>query len=158
MPSYSTNAFTASATFTPAAASHTAGDSVGVAAEFVLKDNQGGTPSAGATLNIVNASMIIAGGTVETTAWRLHMFSVTPPSALADDAAFLLASGDRSSYLGYIDLSQVVDLGDSLFIEMPNINKIVTLTGTSLFGYLVNGTTLTPQAAAHTVTIRAVAV
>ena len=158
MPSYSTTAFTASATFTPAAASHTAGDSVGVAAEFVLKDNQGGTPSPGSTINIISASMRIDGATVETTAWRLHMFSVTPPSALADDAAFLLASGDRASYLGYIDLSQVIDLGDTLFIEMPNINKIVTLTGTSLFGYLVNGTTLTPQAVAHVVTIRGCAV
>ena len=158
MPSYSTRAFTASATFTPAAASHTAGDSVGVAAEFVLKDNQGGAPAPGSTINIISASMRIDGATVETTAWRLHMFSVTPPSALADDAAFLLASGDRSSYLGYIDLSQVIDLGDSLFIEMPNINKIITLTGTSVFGYLVNGTTLTPQAAAHVVTIRGLAV
>ncbi len=158
MPNYTTNAFSASATFTPAAASHTAGDSVGVAQEFVLKDSRGALPAPGSTFSIVNASLRIDGATVETTAWRLHMFSVTPPSALADDAAFLLASGDRSSYLGYIDLAQVVDVGDTLYIEAFNIQKHLTLTGTSIFGYLVNGTTLTPQAVAHTVTIRAIAV
>jgi hypothetical protein len=158
MPNYTTNAFTASATFTPAAASHTNGDSVGVSAEFVLKDSRGGTPQAGSTVLITSASLRIDGATIETTAWRLHMFSVTPPSALADDAAFLLASGDRASYLGYIDLSQVVDLGDSLYIEMSNIQKQMTLTGTSFFGYLVNGTTLTPQAVAHTVTVRCIGV
>jgi hypothetical protein len=158
MPNYATNAYTASATFTPAAASHTAGDSVGVAAEFVLRDSRGAVPDPASTFLITSASLRIDGGTVETTAWRLHMFSVTPPSALADDAAFTLASGDRASYLGYIDLSQVVDLGDTLHIEMSNIQKQITLTGSSFFAYLVNGTTLTPQAVAHVVTVRTIAV
>lgn len=85
------------------------------------------------------------------------MFSVTPPSALADDAAFTLASGDLASYLGYIDLAQVVDFGDTLYIEANNIQKQIQLAGTSVFGYLVNGTTLTPAAVSHIVTINAVA-
>lgn len=142
--------YTASATFTPAASSHTAGDSVGVAAEFAL------AAPAGGGIMITGATLEIAGGTVETTAWRVHLFSVTPPSALADDAAFALASGDRASYLGYIDLDQVLDLGDTLYIDMKNINKQVRLAGTSLFGYLVNGTTLTPAAVAHKVTLHAI--
>ncbi len=144
--------YRASATFTPAAASHTAGDVNGVAAEFAL----GATPNSAIT--IVSATLLIAGATVETTAWRLHMFSVTPPSALADDAAFLLASADRASYLGYLDFAQVIDLGDTLFVETTNIQKQLVLPGSSLFGYLVNGTTLAPQAAAHIVTIHAKAI
>lgn len=98
------------------------------------------------------------GGTIETTAWRLHLHNVTPPSASADDAAFDVPSGDRASYLGYVDFAQVLDLGSTLFIETTNIQKQVLLSGTSLFGYLVNGTTLTPQAAAHIVTLQCVAV
>lgn len=139
--------FSASATFTPAATSHTAGDCVGSAAEFAL-----GVPS-GANITINSVSLMIAGGTIETTAWTLHLYSVTPPSALADDAVFDLPSGDRASYLGSIAIAQVVDLGSTLYIESHNINKQIKLAGTSVFGYLVNGTTLTPQAVAHTVTL-----
>lgn len=152
---YGSNGFSASATFTPAAASHTNGDSVGVAQEFVLLNRNGGAPMSGAHIRITGATMLIAGGTIETTAWRLHLFNVTPPSALADDAAFALASGDRASYLGYVDIAQVLDLGDTLYIEATNPNKQIKLSGTSVFAYLVNGTTLTPAAVAHTVTLQA---
>jgi hypothetical protein len=57
-----------------------------------------------------------------------------------------------------VDLSQVLDLGTTLYIDMPNLNKQIKLAGTSVFGYLVNGTTLTPQAAAHVLTLHAVEV
>lgn len=139
----------ASATFTPAAASHAGGDVVGGAQEFAL-----GAP-AGAVFEIMSASLLIAGGTIETTAWTLHLYSATPPSALADDAAFDLPSGDRASYLGAVALAQVADLGSTLFIETNTINKRIKLAAaaTSVFSYLVNGTTLTPQAVAHVVTL-----
>lgn len=138
--------FSASASFTPAASSHTAGDSVGVAAEFAL-----GAPT-GSLLRIVGASLIVNSATNETSTWRVYLFSVTPPSALADTGDFLLASGDRASFLGYFDFAQLVDVGDTLYIEATP-NKIIRLTGTSVFGYLVNLTTVTPAAVAHTVTI-----
>ncbi len=140
--------YTVAATFTPAAASHTASDVVGGAQEFAI-----GAP-AGAGLRIVSATLMIAGATIETTAWRLHLYNVTPPSALADDAAWDIPAGDRASYLGYVDFAQVVDLGTTLYIETTNIQKQLKLAGSSLFGYLVNGTTLTPQAVAHTVTLQ----
>jgi len=144
--------FAASATFTPAAASHVAGDVHGGAQSFAL-----GAPS-GATVRIVSANLRINHATLETTAWRLHLFSVTPPSALADDAPFTLPAGDLASYLGYVDFAQIVDFGATQFIETTNIQKQVTLAGTGLFGYLVNGTTLTPNAAAHIVSLQAVIV
>lgn len=140
--------YSASADFTPAATSHTAGDSVGGAKEFALN------APAGSLLRILNATMLVAGGTNETSTWRLYLFSVTPPSALADDAAFLLASGDRASFLGYFDFAQLVDVGDTLFIEATP-SKVIRLTGTSVFGYLVNLTTVTPAAVARTVTLHA---
>lgn len=140
--------YSASANFTPAASSHTAGDVVGVAAEFAL------AAPTGSLLRIVSASMLVASATNETSTWRLYLFSVTPPSALADDAAFLLPSGDRASFLGYFDFAQLVDVGDTLFIEATP-NKVIRLTGTSVFAYLVNLTTVTPAAQARTVTIHA---
>ena len=146
--------FTGTATFTPAAASHTNGDVHGGAQEIEFTPE----PLSGSRIRIVSATLQINGGTVETTTWRLHLFNVTPPSALADDAAFTLASGDRASYLGYVDFAQVVDMGDTLYIETTDIQKQLLLAGTSLFGYLVNGTTLTPQAVAHVVTLQCVAV
>lgn len=139
----------ASATFTPAVASHVAGDVVGGAQTFALN-----APS-GSRIKINTVSLEIDGGTIETTAWTLHLYNVTPPSAIADDAAFDLPSGDRTAYLGSIAIAQVVDLGSTLWIESSNIGKQVKLAGTSLFGYLVNGTTLTPAAVAHIVTINA---
>lgn len=141
--------YSASATFTPAAAEHTAGDVVGGAQEFAL-----GAQS-GALLRIVGASLRVNGGTQETSTWRLYLYSVTPPSAAADDAAYALPSGDRASFLTYFDFAQLIDLGDTLYIEAAP-DKLAQLSGTSLFGYLVNLTTLTPAAVAHVVTLHAV--
>jgi hypothetical protein len=155
MPNYATlnsGSRSASATFTPAAASHTAGDSNGVAAEFA------GLGPSGAHVMVTSATLTIVGATAEATAWRLYLFNVTPPSALADDAAFVLASGDRASFLGYVDLGTAVDLVDTQWVETHGINKVVKLSGTSLFGYLVNLTTLTPAAVAHTVTLHTIEV
>jgi hypothetical protein len=143
-------AVSASATFTPAAASHAAGDCNGAAQEFALS-----APSAGRIM-ITSATLEIDGGTAEATAWRLHLFNVTPPSAVADDSPHTLPSGDRSAYLGYVDLGTAADAGDTQWIETHGINKQIKLAGTSVFGYLTNLTTLTPANVAHIVTLHAV--
>lgn len=148
----STSAFKSSATFTPAAASHVANDVNGGAQEFALVGNSA------TSLLITGAELEIDGATAEATAWRLYLYSVTPPSALADDAAWDLPSGDRASYLGYIDIGTAVDLGSTQWVEAQGINKQVKLAGTSLFGYLVNLTTLTPAAVAHKVNLYTLAV
>ncbi len=139
--------FSASVTFTPAAASHTAGDVNGAIGEFTQIGPMSGR------VKILGASLLVNGGTNETTAWQLHLFNVTPPSALADDGAFVLAAGDQASHLGYVDLAQLVDIGSALYIQTNNIFKPVKLLTTSLFAYLVNTTTVTPQAVAHVVTL-----
>jgi hypothetical protein len=79
---------------------------------------------------------------------------VTPPSAFADDGAWDLATAnDRACFLGYISLPQVTDLGSTLWIESHGINKQIALRGTSLFAYLVSESAITPQNAAHVVTL-----
>lgn len=145
-------AYSASATFTPAASSHVANDCNGAAGTFALA-----APSAGRIM-ITSATLEIDGGTAEATAWRLYLYNVTPPSATADDGTWDLPSGDRASFLGQIDLGTAIDLGSTLWVETSGLNKQVKLAGTSLFGYLVNLTTLTPQAVAHIVTLHAVSV
>lgn len=138
----------AAASFTPAANSHTAGDCNGAAQEFAFDTPQG------ALLLITDADLMIAGASAEATAWRLHLYQVTPPSAYADDAAWDLPSGDRSSYLGYIDLGTAVDVGATQWVQSSGVNRAIKLSDTSVFGYLVNLTTLTPAAVAHTVRLK----
>src|SRR5262245_37062745 len=69
------NGFTASATFTPAASSHTAGDCNGAAAQFSFSP----APVSGSVVMITDAEFEIDGGTAEATAWRLYLYNVTPP-------------------------------------------------------------------------------
>jgi hypothetical protein len=145
------SAASASATFTPAASAHLAGDVVGGAQEFAFSAN------AGSRLMITTATMEIDGATAEATAWRLYLYNVTPPSAYADDTPWDLLTGDRASFLGYIDLGTAVDLGGTQWVETLQINKQVKLAGTSVFGYLVCLSAVTPAAIAHIPTLHAVA-
>lgn len=80
------------------------------------------------------------------TSFRLYLYNVTPPSALADNAAWDLPAGDRVSFLGYIDVGTPVDLGSTLYVETNGINKQLMLPAatTSLFGYLVTNGGFTP--------------
>jgi hypothetical protein len=135
----------ASATFTPAASSHVANDVVGGAQTFAL-----GALSASVFM-ITDAELLINSGTAQATAWRLYLYNVTPPGAYADDAAWDLPSGDQASFLGYIDLGTAIDMGSTQWIENHGVNKTIKLSGTGVFGYLVNLTTLTTAAVAHTV-------
>lgn len=118
-------------------------------------------PSTGGEIIITSAiferdvSALISGET----SYILHLYSITPPSALGDNAAWDLPSGDRASYLGSINLGTPVDLGSTLYVAQDGINKQVTLASAHLFGYLVTVGTYTPTAqAVHKVTLHAVAV
>ena len=91
------------------------------------------------------------------TSFDLHLYNITPPSALGDNAAFDLPAGDRASYLGKISLGTPVDLGSTLYVETNSVNKQVLLAGTSLFGYLVTVGAYTPASASvFVVTLHAV--
>jgi len=137
----------ATATFTPAASSHTAGDCVGAAQEFALA-----APSACLFL-ITDVAIMISSANAMATSWRLELYSVTPPSATADDAAWDIPSGDRASYLGPVSLGTAVDKGSTQYLKTSGVNITVKLSGTSVFGYLINETTLTTEAVAHLVRI-----
>jgi hypothetical protein len=137
-----------SGAFTPGAAAHGARDCIGAATEFTF---MGTGPGECRTINSVE--LLIADGTAVTSTWEVHLYDVTPPSALADNAVFDIPAGDRASYLGYFTIGQTVDMGSSLYHFADNVGKQIKLRGTSVFAYLVAVSAITPAAVTHTVVI-----
>lgn len=117
-------------------------------------------PSAGGDVMITSASLEIDASAVISgeTSYRLYLYNVTPPSALGDNVAWDLPSGDRASFLGYIDFGSPVDLGSTLYVQQDSINKQIKAAGSSLFGYLVTNGAYTPTSArVHVITLHSVA-
>lgn len=90
----------------------------------------------------------------------LFLYDVTPPSALTDNAAFSLASGDRASCLtpNGISLGSPVLApgGGSVVVQANNLNVQVKLASasTTLFAYLVTVAGFTPANASETYSLR----
>ena len=92
----------------------------------------------------INDTGVISGET----SYRLYLYNATPPGAYADNTAWDLPAGDRSAFVGYVDLGTPVDLGTTLYVETSNINKQLKMGATSqLFGYLVTNGAYTPTSA-----------
>ena len=89
----------------------------------------------------------------------LTLFSITPPSASGDNAAWDLPSVDRAYILTRIPLGTPADLGWTLWVEQHGLNRQVTAASSSLFGYLSTDGGYTPlSGTTHSVTIKAVPV
>jgi hypothetical protein len=116
---------------------HAANDVVGAAAGALTF--AGICPAAGREIIFTSTRLRYDLATVPAgmTSFRLYLYNVTPPSALADDAPWDLPSGDRASFLGYLDLGSPVDLGSTLYVETNGNQKQVTCASANVFGYLV---------------------
>ena len=151
-----TSAREVSATFTPTAAAYSANDTMDVAKAFALIG-----PATGGKVYLVGTVLEIQTTGLQSgeTSYNLQIYSVTPPSALADNAAWSLPSGDRASHLTTISLGTPVALGGTCKIEIDNINKLLTVpSGGSLYAYLVTVGGFTATAVARKVTLKTVAV
>ncbi len=141
--SVKTTGYTAQTTVTRPANTtpYGAGDVVGGAIQFSTIGPSGGQiVITGADLRI-DVAAIPSGMTT----FRLYLYNVTPPSAIADNSAWDLPSGDRASFLGYIDLGTVLDLVATLFVENDSVQKKILLSGSAnVFGYLVTAGAFTP--------------
>lgn len=155
----STNTLTRTADTTP----YNGGDVLGInnagsaGAAALTFANMG--PSGGGAIIITDAELLIEKSAVPSgmTSFRLELYSVTPPSALLDNAAWDLPSGDRASYMGTIDLGTPVDKGSTLYVQTSGINLKRTLASSSLFGYLVTNGGYTPASGdVHKITLHAV--
>jgi hypothetical protein len=153
LPVTQTSGITASASFTPAAAPYSANDIMDVAKEFAFTYANGQPVRSGALIRILTTIIKIDVSALQASeaAYALQCFSVTPPSALADNAAWTLASGDLTAYRGSISLGTPVDLGGALYVKSPNIDLDIKLTGTSLWGQLQTLAGFTPTAVARQV-------
>lgn len=90
--------------------------------------------------------------------FRLHLYDAAP-TAINDNAAYNLPSGDRAKYLGYLDITAPGDLGDTLYGTLDTVRKQVKLAAasTSIYGILESRGAYTPTSAAvKTIRIRSV--
>lgn len=119
---------------------YNAGDVVGGAFEFT------GLGSGPFLLLLTNAALRIDVAAIPAgmTSFRLHLYSLTPPSALADNAPWDLPAGDRDAYLNYIDLGSPADVGSTLYAEVDSLNRLVRPGAAGLFAYLVTNGAFTP--------------
>lgn len=142
-------------TFTCGTTAYAASDAVGIGSGSAVLTFANFAPAAGEMIITsaqleINTTALISGET----SYRLYLYNVTPPSALADSAAWTLPSGDRASFLGVIPIGAPAALAaTTLYVETNAINKQVTLAGTSLFAYLVSDGPYTPSARVFVITL-----
>lgn len=149
VPAYAQNqppglgGFTSPATITRPAntTAYTANDVLGGAITFAAA-----APALGGDLMVTSVELEadIAAVPAGMTTFNLYLYNVTPPSAIADNAAFDLPAGDRASFLGKIVIGALVDEGATLYYRADNINAHIKTTSSSVFGYLVTVGAFTP--------------
>lgn len=120
---------------------YSAGDVVGGVLQFTAAGKTGG----GSTL-VTGVQLQMNISAAPASAFRLHLYSVTPPSALADNAPWDLPSGDRGAgvYLGSVDIPVPTDLGSTCFANVSNVNMQMKLATANCFGYLQTISAWTP--------------
>jgi hypothetical protein len=134
---------------------YTAGDVVGDTGGSAIISLTAAGPTAGFVI-IQSISLVFSDSTVPSGmgAFRLHMYSASP-NAIADNAAFDLVSGERDTYMGYIDLPAPQDLGSTIYTQVDYPGRLVKLgaASTTLFAELETRGAYTPVSAS-TVAIR----
>jgi hypothetical protein len=126
-------AFASSVTLTrPSnATAYTAGAVVGDTGGSAILTLSNSGPSGGYVL-VQSVSLVFSDSFVPSGmgAFRVHLYS-SSPTAIADNAPFNLVSGDRSKYLGYIDLPTPQDFGSSLFTQSDYAGREIKLAASS---------------------------
>lgn len=134
---------------------YTAGDVVGDTGGSAILTLTSAGPSGGFVL-IQSISLVFSDSTVPSGmgAFRVHLYSASP-TAIADNAAFDLVSGERANYMGYVDLPTPQDLGSTLYTQVDYPGRLVKLAAasTSLFAEIETRGAYTPVSAS-TVTLR----
>jgi hypothetical protein len=150
----------ASASWTPVAEAYSAADTVSTAQALAWTFSHSGVAvPAGSTIRIftselkIDATAVISGET----SYTLHLYSRTPPSAQANNAAWTLASADLPYYLGSLNLGTVVDLGAAVYVRASHDLDFALETNVlSIYGSLVTVGAATLAAVARQVTLRGI--
>ena len=137
------------------ATAYTAGDVVGDTGGSAIISLTDAGPSGGFVI-IQSASLVFSDSAVPSGmgAFRVHLYSASP-TAIADNAAFDLVSGDRDTYMGYVDLPAPQDLGSSIYTQTDYPGRLIKLAAasTTLFVEIETRGAYTPVSAS-TVSIR----
>jgi hypothetical protein len=149
----------ATASWTPVAEAYSAGDTISTAQALAWTFTHSGIAvPAGSTLRILTSELKIDATAViaSETSYTLHLYSRTPPSAQANNAAWSLASADLPYYLGSLALGTVADLGAAVYVKTGGHNLDIALESghTFIFGGLVGVGAVTLAAVARQVTLR----
>ena len=137
------------------ATAYTAGDVVGDTGGSAIISLTAAGPTAGFVI-IQSISLVFSDSVVPSGmgAFRVHLYSASP-TAIADNAAFDLVSGDRATYMGYIDLPAPLDFGSTIYTQTDYPGRLIKLAAasTTLFAELKTRGAYTPVSAS-TVAIR----
>lgn len=130
---------------------YTAGDVIGIA-DGGTPANPGSAihtfsnvgPSDGYVL-IQSVELLIGASSVPSGmgSFRLHFYT-SSPTAILDNDAFDLLSGDVSKYAGYVDIPTPQDLGSTIYAQSDYLGRLVKLSGTSLYAELEAKGSYTP--------------
>ena len=136
------------------ATAYAAGDVVGDTGGSAIVSLTAG-PSGGFVL-VQSVSLVFSDSVVPSGmgAFRVHLYSVSP-TAIADNEAFDLVSGDRATYMGYIDLPAPLDFGSTIYTQTDYPGRLIKLAAasTTLFAKIETRGAYTPVSAS-TVSIR----
>jgi len=128
---------------------YTAGDVVGDTGGSAIITLSNVGPSGGWVL-VQSARLMIGLSAVTSgmTGFRLHFYTASP-TAIADNAAFDLVSGDVDDYAGYIDLPTPQDFGSTIVAQSDYLGTLIKLAdgSTSLYAQLQTKGAFTPASA-----------
>lgn len=134
---------------------YTAGDVIGDTGGSAIISLTTAGPSGGFII-LQSASLVFSDSVVPAGmgAFRIHLYSVSP-TAIADNAAFDLVSGDRDTYMGYVDLSTPLDFGSTIYTQTDYPGRLIKLAAasTTLFAEIETRGAYTPVSAS-TVSLR----
>ena len=134
---------------------YAAGDVVGDTNGSAVLSFTAAGPSAGFII-LQSASLVFSDTVVPSGmgAFRLHFYS-SSPTAIADNAAFDLVSGERANYMGYVDFSTPQDFGSSLYTQIDYSGRLLKLgtASTTLYAELETRGAYTPVSAS-TIAVR----
>ena len=131
------------------ATAYTAGDVVGDTGGSAILTLSSIGPNSGYIL-LQSAALIFSDSAVPSgmASFRVHLYSASP-TAIADNAAFDLVSGDRAGYLGFFDIPTPVDFGSTLYAQTDYIGRMIKMaTGsTTLYAEIETKGAYTPVSA-----------
>lgn len=142
---------------TPAAASHTAGFTVGPAGASAAL-TFAGIGQSGTMIRIIGAKLLINSATVPASAFTLWLFN-SAPTVVNGNTAFGVLSADKAKFIKKINLGTPTLAGVSgtatvSAVQQDGIAVACQLTGTSIVAYLTVDSTVTLVAQLHEVTLQ----